>query len=206
MNSGSTEIKKDWIKLGIFCGLLVSVIYPVLIFVPLPDFVQVTLAAFFGPLLGLASVGLYFFITLSKKSVSAGIAVFSNIIAGVLVTSMLLVQMAIRSSKSDLMNKLTEWIWGSLNHVHYGLDVTWDVYIFTGTFCFALAMYKHAYFPNLFSLSGIVISTVMIVLNLQSFPVPPANAGSFDMGPFIGLWYLAVTILILIKYKKVLID
>ncbi len=37
----------------------------------------------------------------------------------------------------------------------------------------------------------------------MTFPTPPAESGSIDLGPILGLWGLAVTINILIKYKWV---
>jgi hypothetical protein len=90
--------------------------------------------------------------------------------------------------------------------VHYGLDVTWDVYIFIGTFFFALAMFGHEKFHKLYPVIGIIIALLMIIFNLLAFPNPPGDSGYIDMGPFIGLWYLAVTILIIIKYKKALTE
>jgi hypothetical protein len=39
-----------------------------------------------------------------------------------------------------------------------------------------------------------VIALALVVANLIVFPEPPANAGSVDLGPVIGLWYLTVTI------------
>ena len=90
------------------------------------------------------------------------------------------------------------------NHIHYGLDVAWDAYIFLGTFFFALAMFTHASFGKFFSISGVVVALAMICINFFSFPIPPSSAGLIDMGPFIGLWYLAVTIRIWIAYKTVI--
>lgn len=42
--------------------------------------------------------------------------------------------------------------------------------------------------------AGLVLGLVEILLNLGTFPLPPAEAGWFDVGPFVGLWYLAATI------------
>ena len=66
MAQGS-DLTKNWITLGIVAGLLVSFIYPPLMFIPMPSVLQVFLIMAFGPLLGLASVGLYYFITLDKR-------------------------------------------------------------------------------------------------------------------------------------------
>jgi hypothetical protein len=156
----------------------------------------------FGPTLGLASVGLYFFLKLDKERITNTIAAVSNIIAGALITTMLLVQLAILQSKPGSISESQAQLWSSVNHIHYGLDVAWDVYIFVGTFLFAITMFKHPQFGKLYSGLGIVISISMIILNAISFPEPPAGAGSIDMGPFVGLWYLAVTIKILFSHKS----
>ncbi len=94
----------NWIKIGIICGLFVSFIYPSLQFIS--DLVTgVILAVLMGLLLSLASVGLYYFIAIHKKTITAKIAVFSNIIAGTLVIQMFLVQLAIKSSKPALIDE-----------------------------------------------------------------------------------------------------
>ena len=192
---------KTWIRNGIICGILVSFVYPALIFVPMPFTLSVFLICLFGPLLSLASVGLYVFLRLHRKTISASIGIVSNIIAGVLITAMLLVQQAIRYSKPDSIENALNWTWRSINQVHLGLDVSWDVYIFIGTLCFAISMFKHPKLGKLFSLSGVLISVTMIVFNILTFPVPPGDAGLFDLGPLVGLWYLIVTIKILLYYK-----
>jgi hypothetical protein len=198
-----SDLTKNWITLGIIAGLLVSFIYPSLMFIPMPSVLQVFLIMAFGPLLGLASVGLYYFITLDKKTLSSTVAVMSNIIAGVLITSMLLVQIAIRSSKPDSFDISTKWAWKSLNQVHLGLDVAWDVYICLGTFLFAITMFRNPKFGKMFSIIGIVISLLLIIFNAISFPTPPADSGLIDLGPFVGLWYFAATVIMIVNFKGI---
>lgn len=192
----------NWIKLGVICGLLVSFIYPSLQFVS-NLVLGVILAIFMGLLLSLASVGLYYFISIHKKTITIKIALFSNIIAGTLLMLMFLVQLAIKSSKPGFIDESSKWIWSSINHIHYGLDVAWDVYIFLGTFLFAVSAYQHPKLGKIFSIIGVVISLLMITTNIYIFPSPPESSGVIDFGPFIGLWYLAVTIKILFSYKWV---
>ena len=196
-------LSKEWIKLGIICGLVVSIIYPALIFIPLPEVVQTFLVMLFGPFLALSSAGLYHFITLHKKSLAVTAALVSNIIAGVLLTTMLLVQIAIRSSQPPVIDESSKWIWNSINQVHLGLDVAWDVYIFFGTFLFAVSMFNHPKLGKIVSLIGIIISVMMIILNAVSFPIPPGDEGLIDLGPLVGIWYLVVTILIIFNLKWV---
>jgi len=197
------QFSKKWIKLGIICGLLVSFIYPALIFIPLPEVVQTFLVMLFGPFLALSSAGLYHFITLHKKSLAVTAAVVSNIIAGVLITTMLLVQIAIRSSQPPVIDETSKWIWKSINLVHLGLDVAWDVYIFFGTLLFAISMFNHPKLGKIISITGIIISMLLIILNAISFPIPPADAGLFDAGPLVGLWYFVVTLCMVFNLKWV---
>ena len=191
-----------WINIGIICGFLVSIIYPSLQFISIL-FWGVILAILMGLLLSLSSVGLYYFIAIDKKTITAKIALFSNIIAGTLLIQMFLVQLAIKSSKPSLIDESSKWIWNSINHIHYGLDVAWDVYIFLGTLLFAISAFKHPKLGKLFSIIGIAIALLMIAANISTFPIPPASSDLIDFGPLVGLWYLAVTIKILISYKWV---
>ena len=154
-------------------------------------------------MLGLSAVGSYYFLALHKRTVSLQIAVISQIIAGALVTTMLLIQYALKLSKPELIDPVSKWAWNSLNHVQLGIDVAWDLYLFLGSILFAINMFNHPKFGKIFSLTGIIISILLISFNIITFPTPPAEAGSVDLGPILGLWGLAVTINILIKYKWV---
>jgi hypothetical protein len=35
---------------------------------------------------------------------------------------------------------------------------------------------------------------LLLGFNLYTFPIPPANANLIDFGPFVGLWYLIISI------------
>jgi uncharacterized membrane protein len=203
MMDQKTGLIKNWIVTGIVCGLLVSIIYPSLIMIPLPTLLQVILAMAFGPLLGISSVGLYHFLRLHQNSVSLNIAVVSNIIAGVFVTTMILVQLAIQSALPEGLDSSEKWIWNMVNQVQLGLDVVWDVFIFLGTLLFAICAWGHPKLGKIVSIAGIIIAVSLIVLNAYTFPVPPAESELIDLGPLVGIWYLAVTIIIIARLSWV---
>ncbi len=75
-----------------------------------------------------------------------------------------------------------------------GLDVAWDVFLALGTVLLAWNMWHHPRFGRLLAVSGSVIAIALVVANLAVFPEPPGQAGSIDLGPVIGLWYLIVTV------------
>ena len=109
--------------------------------------------------------------------------------------------MSLRSSKPEIIEIGNMWIWKSLDHIQLGIDLAWDLFIFLGTILFAINMYNHPKFGKIFSLTGVIVSSALILINILSFPIPPAEAKSIDLGPILGLWGLAVTVNILLKYK-----
>ena len=181
-----TEIR--WIRFGIVGGLCASIFYPVLLFAPLPLVATAAVAAFLGPAIGIGSLGLRQLILLHGQSVPATLGAITNFAAGALFTAMVLVQLAVRYTVSEVAAP------PHLVGVWLGLDVAWDVYIGLGTLFFAWAMLGHPRFRWPFALPGFAFGCLVIVLNLLTFPTPPAEAGSVDVGPFLGLWYLLATL------------
>jgi hypothetical protein len=45
-------------------------------------------------------------------------------------------------------------------------------------------------------LSGITVfaGLLLLVLNLWTFPIPPGESGLFDVGPFVGLWFMVLSV------------
>jgi hypothetical protein len=177
-----------WIQAGVAGGLCAAALYPLLIFAPLPFKATAAMAAFLGPAIGIGSLGLRCLIRLHDESVTATLGAISNFTAGALFVAMALVQMAVKTPGAD-----TEHV-RRLADVWLGTDVAWDTYIGLGTIFFGWSMFRHPKFRWPFGVSGLVLGILLLALNLATFPTPPADAGSFDVGPFVGLWYLAATI------------
>jgi len=182
------SIELRWIRLAIGLGIATSVVYPSLIFLPLPQLPTITLAAAVGPLLGLASLGLYRFLRLHQPSVSAQLAAACNFLGGALFSTMLLVQLAVRlRAAGQPIDQQVVAVW-------LGLDVAWDVYIGLGTALFAWAMWTHPRFGRGFAVSGALLAVLLLAFNFYAFPEPPGESHLVDLGPFVGLWYLVVTV------------
>lgn len=177
-----------WIQSGVVAGLCASVFYPVILFVPLPLAATAAVAALLGPAIGFGSLGLRQLISLHGPSVTATLGAISNLVAGALLTAMVLVQLAVRHAVSGVTPQ------DDLVGIWLGLDVAWDVYIGLGTILFATSMLSHPRFRWPFALPGFVLGFLVLLLNFYTFPTPPAEAGSVDVGPFVGLWYLAATL------------
>ena len=183
----NSSIETQWIRTAVAAGLVACISYPVAVFIPLPIAVSATLVAVFGPALALASVGLYRMMRLHQASVAAGAGALLNSLGGTLFTAMLLLQIAVGLATGDRTEPSLQAVW-------LGMDVAWDAYISLGTTFFAISMLRHPRFGPVFCVSGAILGVMLFVLNLYTFPTPPANAGLVDLGPLIGLWYLAVTI------------
>lgn len=203
------KLYRTWIRIGIYAGLAVSVIYPVMIFAPLPKKITVIFASLFGPLFLVASLGLYFFLKAHRKTVTGQLAVISNIIASAMVSLMLIVQLSVNLSMDKLMDSAGEgiseatkkWIWQVVDKVQLGMDVSWDIFIAIGTILFGVTMMKHPRFGKIFGLLGFLIGHFLLVFNLSTFPTPPGDAGLIDLGPVVGLWYLVSALLVLRSLK-----
>jgi len=203
------RIYRAWIRIGIFAGLAVSVVYPLMVFAPFPKQLTIVLASLFGPLLLAASLGLYFFLKAHRKTVTGQLAVLSNIIAAAMASLMLIVQLSVNLSMDRLMESAgvgiseatKKWIWQVVDKVQLGMDVSWDIFIAIGTILFGMTMMKHPRFGKIFGFVGILIGLLLLVFNLATFPTPPGDAGLIDFGPFVGIWYLVATVLIIRSMK-----
>jgi hypothetical protein len=200
----SIDFAVAWTKVGVVAGFLACTVYPVLIAVPMPMTMTVLLAAAFGPLLGVATLGLYHFIGTHRKTVSLQIAVVFTVIAGAIVNTMLVVQMTIRefwrmelAEAADAGSReLIGAAYSATNAVQLGLDISWDIYIAVGTLLFAINAFRHPRLGRIVGALGALIGVSLLSFNLFTFPVPPAEAGSIDLGPLVGIWYLVVTIML----------
>ena len=203
------RMDRIWIRIGVYAGLAVSVIYPLMIFVSLPKKITITLASLFGPLLMLASLGLYFFLKADRKTITGQLAVLSNIIASAMFTLMVIVQLSVNLSMEGLMDSAGEgiseatqkWVWQVVDKVQLGMDVSWDGFIAIGTILFAVTMMKHPRFGKIFGLIGFFIGHFLLIFNLSSFPNLPGDAGLIDLGPATGLWYFVAALLVLRSLK-----
>lgn len=190
MAEAASDPRVRTVRVGALAGLATCVVYPMLIFVPLPDVATVVLASAMGPLFGVASWGLRQLLRLHRPSLAADLGAISNALAGALLTAMLLVQIAVGIRTGEKPGRESVAIW-------LGLDVAWDVYGGLGTLLLAFAMLSHPRLGRIVGLAGIAVAAMLLAFNLWTFPTPPGEAGLIDAGPLVGAWYLVVSILML---------
>ena len=171
-------------------GLLANATYVIATAVPLGDAAVSVVASLFGPLIAGASVALYLLLASERATLAGQLAAVANVAAGALVTAMLLVQLAVDDVEAGLAPAVND----AFEHVEFGLDLSWDVFLVAGTILFGCAMLADPRFGRRFGVPGIVVAAALYVLNFATFPTPPASAGLVDLGPLVGVWYAAVSV------------
>ena len=184
-----------WRLIAAITGLAAVGAYTLFVAVPLPDKVAAVVASMFGPLVACASIGLYRVLAWRRETIAGFLAAIANVAAGALVVAMLLVQLALDDAEKQApgLDASTERVF---DHVHFGLDLSWDTFICLGTFLFGLAMLRHPGFGPLVGGAGMVIAVALYAVNFATFPEPPGES-AVDLGPLIGLWYAVVSVLLL---------
>jgi hypothetical protein len=199
------SIKLKWIKTGIICGFLTAVVFPVMILTDLSVQLALALAASFGILLLLASIGLYKFISIHKISLSLQLGALLNIIASAVIIMMITIQLGLfsegKKGGEEIPKEVKSYVFKTVNLTQMSLDVVWDIFISLGTILLALNMLKHPKLGVIIGGIGILLGAGLLILNILTFPIPPGEAGLVDLGPFVALWYLAVTIMMTISLK-----
>jgi hypothetical protein len=193
-----------WTRIGIASGFLACFAYPLMVYVPLPRISQVVFGASFGPALAVASVALAHILQARRRTASVELAGICNSLAGALVTAMIIVQLAIKYSTAPAADEqLTGLLRRRIWDVVLGLDVSFDVFIALGTLLFAVNMMRDPRFGRVIGWAGAFISVVLLLgANFYFFPDPPRDHGFPEIGLFVGLWYLAVVLLIVRSVRK----
>jgi len=190
------NIERHWAVVSIVSGVMTVVTYALFSVISGPFKLGVILVCAFGPLLATASIGLYHVLAETGNPIVLQLAVVFNVLGAAIFTLMGLVQLSIHfqmetlSQSSDIPAALP----AAMNSVQLGMDVAWDVFISLGTLLFALSMFRDPRFGWIIGSLGALIALALLVLNLLTFPIPPANKNLIDLGPLLGLWYLVVTI------------
>ena len=193
------NIVRQWAIVSVVTGLGAVSSYTLMVVLSGPYLALVIVASAFGPLLAAASLGLYHVLAEAGNPILLQLAVLFNVLGAAIFTTMLLVQLAIGHQLQSIDKEAIDLtaLRTSLVGVQLGMDVAWDIFISLGTLLFAISMIEDMRFGWILGLAGILIAVALLVLNLWTFPTPPASKNLVDLGPLVGLWYFAVTIMMI---------
>ncbi len=199
-----------WLYGGI-TGAASIVCYIVAALVPWPDNQFGTsgeLVAISGfPMLGIVySYALYHFVAAERDGVANRLGFVFAVTAFAMLLAMLFAQLAVVAGIAEYTRELdaqtARAMRRSLRLVDLGLDVAWDFLIGAGLVCWGLAMRKRSGLGMGWAVPCVVFGVALIGLNASTFPIPPANHGLFDIGPFIAVFMLALAVRVALLGKR----
>jgi len=197
-----SEVERTWIRLGGIAGIATIFAYFIAVFSPLPWPIRRPVFFAIGPCGILLVVGLCRLLGLHRRTVTVEIATLFGVIGSAMMNLMAVVQGAIDAqmdrhlpAAADAASRnLIGWIRNSVNSVHLGMDVSFDIFILVSVTLFGISMLRHPKFGAKFGIPGCVAASATLGLNLYSFPVPPEP----DLGPVVALWLGAVSVQMLL--------
>lgn len=203
------EYQRSALLAGSIAGGLAVCVYVAWSVLPMPDPINRLFHFAFGPLLVCAFMGIYFFLCSGKPRFLHLLAAGFGIVAGTVFTMMTVVQQSmvdrvllpLRQASDPAMKTHLKYVLQGTNSVQLGLDIVWDIFITVATILVGMSLLREGGAIRFFGLLGMVIGAITLALNLWTFPMPPAQAGLFDLGPWVGAWFGGVCILMARQYR-----
>jgi hypothetical protein len=142
------------------------------------------------------SYGLYSFVAAERESTANRLAFVFAVTAFTTVLAMIVVQLAVGAAIGEITKGLDEPATTALRRglrmIDLGLDVAWDMLIGTALILSGMAMWRRSGLGPGWAIPSAVFGVALIVLNAATFPWPPGDRGLFDVGPFVGVFVMAL--------------
>ncbi|MBL8875497.1 MAG: hypothetical protein JNM86_06845 [Phycisphaerae bacterium] len=190
-------------------GITATAVFLAKTFIPMPSFPHLLLCMAFGPLVIAGSPGMARFLTLRGPSMLADAAARFAVIAGAFHLSMVCVQSTtliimrqrIAEAEPSARAAIRQILDGTFT-VQLGLCFCWDLLIGVSTLLFCSILWRRGPLAAMLAISGALVAIIFLAMKLSTYPIPPAEAGLFDLGPGLGAWYLLFSIYILCNAKQ----
>lgn len=204
------EKEQTWIDLGLGCGIVAGILYPIGLLDLLPGQASHMAFMFFGPFFLTQAVGMRHFYARVRDTVSNDLAHLMLGLAGLVFTLMATMQMSIytligryRRASHAVPPEPWDAILKSVSSTQLGLDFAFDVFVSAGTVLLGWQIARHPRIWSWFGVLGMVIGAAGLALNIATFPDNSGEAGWIDPGPFFGVWFglTALPALMLRRWK-----
>jgi len=185
-------------------GISATTVFLAKTFIPMPSFPHLLLCMSFGPLVIAGSPGMAKFLKQSRPSmlVDAG-ALFAIVAAAfhlsmvcVQATNLIILRERIAAADEGAKAALRQILSGVFT-VQLGLCFCWDLLIGLATLLFCSVLWRRGTGAAALACAGALIAVTFLAMKLSTFPIPPAEAGLFDLGPGLGAWFLLFSVYIL---------
>ena len=190
------------VRVGVIAGAAAVTTYLVKTFLPLPDAVEVAFFLCRGPLVVIAFLGFYPFLVKPAPSVGALLGTVFGVIAGAATMLFGAIQLSnlhyirgfIRAAGSPEAAETWRDILQGVFTVQNGVSYVADFFLDGAAFLFALSMWKHPKLGWWWSVLSVVLVGPHFIMKVITFPEPPAEAGLFDAGPLVSIWFALVLV------------
>ncbi|HBS28999.1 MAG TPA: hypothetical protein DEB06_06015 [Phycisphaerales bacterium] len=199
-----------WARAAGVLALAAAGLYLFVVLVRLPGFVDRPLSFALGPLMALGSYAGARALTLQRRNLAAELGGVAGVIAGAMHNAMMVVQQtmfafagrAIRAAESDEAREALRTAYRATNSVQLGLDIAWDGLIGVSTALFGVALLKWGRKSAAYGVLGVLVALAFYSNNMVTFPTPPADGGSIDLGPLAGFWFLGFGIILWFRFGR----
>ena len=103
----------------------------------------------------------------------------------------------LNEAPGDISVDIVETIYRGVNSVQFTMDVAFDVFYCLLIILYSFEMFRNIAFGKFVGVFGIISGLGLLVLNLWTFPYPPAESGLVDLGPLTGIWWIWVIVLLI---------
>jgi hypothetical protein len=196
-------------------GVVAVVCYVLAISLPWPETQLGTSTALIvvsaWPILSIVySYGLYRFVAVERDGTANRLSFVFAVTAFTTVLGMIVVQLAVGAAIADITKGIdeptTRALRRGLRMIDMGLDVAWDMLIGTALVLSGVAMRGRSGLGLAWAVPSMILGVALIVLNAATFPWPPGDHGLVDIGPFIGLFVVAVATRLVVLGKRTAVD
>lgn len=178
-------------------------------FAPLPDNLSYAVAMCWPVLSIVFAYAIRGVIGTERESLSNSLAFVFACIAFATVASMISIQLAVRMGAAEFAAEpgADAALIGTMRRiarmVDLGMDVAWDFFIGATLFFLGVALSGDSRFGRAWGAPTAAFGLALVVLNSITFPWPPDTRGLFDLGPFIGLFLIALGVrLTMIGFRR----
>lgn len=200
-----TGLSNRVMRTGVIFGLIAVLMYLLLAILPLPTFLRRPFWVLIGPFMTIAFVGLFPFIATHRVTVTAILGTVMGVLAGALRCASSVVQSSnlhyIRRYTDAESSESAQQVWQNILSgvftVQNGLNYAYDLFLDLAVLMLAIALWHHPGPGRIFAITGAAAGATHLSLKLVTYPEPPAEAGLVDVGPVLGLWFLALLVWIL---------
>lgn len=193
------------------CGIASIILYIMVTMISFPPTLTFFLAILW-PLLGIFyAYALYRLIAMEREGALNRLSFILACLGFTIVAEMLSIQLAVGIGLEEFKSAANAdpdfWrsVHRALKFVDLGLDVAWDVFIGASLVVGAIPMSFHSRLGLWWGMPSAILGLLVIGLNVATFPWPPDTRGLFDIGPFVGLYNIALGFWMLtlgVKFKK----